>query len=67
MSTIKDVAEKAGVAISTVSNVVNGKGNVSDKTMEKAHDIINELDYEVDHIARCFRGGYVCCCCIWRV
>ena len=34
--TLKDIAEKAGVSMMTVSNVINGKHNrVSQKTIEK--------------------------------
>lgn len=35
MSSIKDVARHAGVAISTVSKVLNGYPNVSDATKKK--------------------------------
>jgi len=52
MSTIIDVAKKAGVAISTVSNVLNGKGNVSAKTTQKVRDAIDSLGYEVNPVAR---------------
>ena len=34
MATIKDVAEKAGVSISTVSNIINGKGSLQGETYE---------------------------------
>ena len=36
MVTIKDVAKEAGVAISTVSNVINNVGNVSEETKKKS-------------------------------
>lgn len=35
-ATIKDVASKAGVAVSTVSRVINGKNRVSADTEEKS-------------------------------
>ena len=36
MATIKDIAKKAGVAQGTVSNVLNGKGNVSSDKIRRA-------------------------------
>ena len=35
MVTIKDIAKEAGVAQGTVSNVLNGKGNVSSETIKR--------------------------------
>ena len=52
MPTIIDVAKKAGVAISTVSNIVNKKGNVSKQTTQKVNRVIEELEYEVNPVAR---------------
>lgn len=45
MVSIKDVAGKAGVAISTVSKVLNAYPNVSEKTKKKVNDAIAELGY----------------------
>lgn len=44
-STIKDVAAYAGVSFKTVSNVVNGNVNVSDKTRKKVLEAIEHLGY----------------------
>lgn len=52
MTTIIDVAKKAGVAISTVSNILNNTKNVSDETTAKVMKAVKELNYEVDPIAR---------------
>ena len=52
MATIKDVASKAGVSISTVSLVINGKRNIS---TEKYHAILaamKELNYRPSIIAQ---------------
>jgi LacI family transcriptional regulator len=43
--TIKDVAKKAGVSLSTVSLVLNHKKNVSKETIKKVQQAIDELDY----------------------
>lgn len=43
--TIKDVAKKAGVSLSTVSLVLNRKKNVSDDTVKKVQQAIHELNY----------------------
>ena len=45
MPGIKDIAQKAGVSITTVSNVLNGKQNVGSKTKENILRIAKELNY----------------------
>lgn len=52
MATIKDVAKRAGVSISTVSNVLNEKKPVSDDLKRRVLIAVQELNYEVDPIAR---------------
>lgn len=49
--TIKDVAQHAGVAISTVSRVFNGLDKVSDETREKVQRAVTELQYVPSSIA----------------
>lgn len=44
--TIYDVAREAGVSIATVSKVLNKNGRISDKTREKVHRIMEELNYQ---------------------
>ncbi len=46
MAGIKDIANKAGVSIATVSNVLNGKHNMSEETRKKILDIANEMGYQ---------------------
>ena len=51
--TLKDIADKAGVSMMTVSNVINGKNNrVSAKTIEKVNAIIKECGYVPNLSAR---------------
>ncbi len=50
--TIYDVAKKAGVAISTVSRVLNESPYVSDVTKEKVQSAISELDFHPQVNAR---------------
>lgn len=45
MVTIHDVAKKAGVSITTVSWVINNKGNISEETRQKVWKAIEELNY----------------------
>lgn len=52
MSSIKDVAKRAGVSISTVSNVLNNTKYVSDTLKRKVMIAVEELHYEVDPVAR---------------
>ncbi len=52
MSTIKQVAELAGVSIGTVSHVIGGTVAVSGKLQRRVLDAIRTLDYHPNHIAR---------------
>lgn len=51
MASIKDVAKRAGVAISTVSKVLNNYPNISDVTRKKVNAAIEELDYVPNAVA----------------
>lgn len=51
MVSIKDVAKHAGVAISTVSKVLNGYPNISEDTKRKVNQAIQELNYIPNSIA----------------
>lgn len=51
MVSIKEVAKQAGVAISTVSKVLNGYPNISQETKEKVNAAIKELNYIPNSIA----------------
>jgi Bacterial regulatory proteins, lacI family len=52
MPTIREVADLAGVAVGTVSHVVNGSVPVSEALRRKVQDAIRELDYHPNHVAR---------------
>lgn len=49
---IYDVSEKAQVSIATVSRVLNGNPNVSDKTRNRVLDVMKELGYTPNIFAR---------------
>lgn len=51
MVSIKDVAKQAGVAISTVSKVLNGYPNVSEETKRKVNEAIEELNFVPNAVA----------------
>lgn len=51
MVSIKDVARHAGVAVSTVSKVINNYPNVSDRTKKKVNASIDELGFVPNAIA----------------
>jgi LacI family transcriptional regulator len=54
--TIQDVAKTAGVSVSTVSRVLNGKVDVSSETQERVKSVIEELGYTTNLAARSMRS-----------
>ena len=57
MVTIKDVAKEAGVAISTVSNVINQVDNVSPETKKRVLDAVDKLKYVPNFNARSLKSN----------
>ena len=56
-ATLRDVADRAGVSIRTVSNVVSGYEHVSARMRERVKAAIAELDYRPNPVARTLRTG----------
>jgi LacI family transcriptional regulator len=55
--TIREIADRAGVSIATVSRVLNGRGDVSDETRELVSRIIRENGYTANRSARGLSAG----------
>lgn len=58
MSTLKDVAKRAGVTVTTVSRVINNRGYISDKTRKKVYDVMREIGYQPNEVARSLSKQY---------
>jgi LacI family transcriptional regulator len=56
-TSIRDVAERAGVSVGTVSNVLNNPGKVAPKSVERVLAVIEELGYVRNDAARQLRAG----------
>lgn len=56
-TTIKDVAEKAGVSITTVSHVINKTRFVSEELIKRVEAAIEELHYQPNPLGRGLRKG----------
>jgi DNA-binding LacI/PurR family transcriptional regulator len=56
---IFDVAKAAGVSHQTVSRVVNGSPRVKKATRERVLEVIDELGYKPNRLARALAGGVV--------
>ena len=50
--TIRDIAKRAGLSLSTVSLVINNQKNVSEETRKKVNEIVSELGYHPQRSAR---------------
>lgn len=57
VATLKDVAQRAGVSIKTVSNVVHGYIHVTDEVRERVRMALKELHYQPNLPARYLRTG----------
>ncbi|GMA54230.1 hypothetical protein GCM10025857_55870 [Alicyclobacillus contaminans] len=53
---LTDVAKKAGVSSTTVSRVINNYGSLSQKTINKVHVAMEELNYQPNSLARSLQG-----------
>jgi LacI family transcriptional regulator, galactose operon repressor len=54
--TMRQVANEAGVSVSTVSKVLNGRYGVSDATATHVTEVIERLGYEASLVARSLRN-----------
>ena len=54
---MKDVANRAGVALKTVSRVVNDEPGVTPETATRVRNAINELGFRRNDSARLLRKG----------
>lgn len=53
---LTDVAKIAGVSPTTVSRVINNYGHLSQKTIDKVHSAMRELNYQPNSLARSLQG-----------
>ncbi len=54
--TMQQVAAEAGVSVSTVSKVINGRYGVASETIERVTDVIERLGFEASLVARSLRN-----------
>ena len=55
MITLKGIAQTCGVSISTVSNILNGKTNVSEQTKRKVLEVVKQTGYQPIYFAQGMR------------
>ena len=55
MKTIKQVAAAAGVSVATVSRYFNAPGQLSESTLQKVRQAVEELDYHPSALGRNLR------------
>ncbi len=54
---IREVAEQAGVSITTVSHALNGKGRLNESTRQHVQEVAERLGYHPNAVARSLAGG----------
>lgn len=52
MATIKDVAKEAGLAVGTVSRILNNRGYISDNARKRVEEAVKKLNYQPNEMAR---------------
>ena len=52
MATLKDVAAESGLAVSTVSRILNNRGYISEQARQSVNDAIKKLNYQPNEVAR---------------
>jgi LacI family transcriptional regulator len=57
MATIREISKRANVSIATVSKVLNGKGGVSQATIDNVTAIAQDLNYRPNLTARSLKKG----------
>ena len=55
--TMRDVAERAGVSVTTVSHVINNTRNVNPSTRQRVEEAMHNLGYQPNVLARSLRKG----------
>lgn len=55
MVTLKEVALRCGVSVATVSNILNGKPNVSQATKQRVLEVVKETGYQPNYFAQGMR------------
>ncbi len=56
--TLEDIADKCGVSRSTVSRVINGDSNVSDRTRQTVLEVIQKYNFQPNMAARGLAKGH---------
>ncbi|MEC3905528.1 substrate-binding domain-containing protein [Tamlana sp. 2201CG12-4] len=62
--TIKDIAEMAGVSKGTVDRVLHKRGKVSDTALKKVTEILKDIDYKPNPIAKNLKTNKIYRLCI---
>lgn len=57
MITLKEIAKKCSVSIATVSNILNGKSNVSEETRQRVLKVVQETGFKPNYMARRLRAS----------
>ena len=57
-ATIRDVAQRAGVSVSTVSRALNDSGRISPATRQRINQVIHDLHYVPDSRARSMHSAH---------
>lgn len=62
--TIRDIAEMAGVSKGTVDRVIHKRGKVSEAALKKVNEILNEIDFKPNLIAKNLKNNKVYHICV---